>query len=412
MGRKLKTTEEWFEGCKSKREDKCANISLTENSVYKGKNFPIELGCTKHHIVFSYLADSFERRNAMCPECLKESRGTDFKSWEVNARKVHGDEFEYLNLEEEYKDGHSMITMRCSRGHVFKQYASSHLRGYGCKECYHESLRQPRYTLDDYLKMEHKKFGNKFDLSKFVFNGMHEKSIYICHCKDCNGNEHGEYEQTPSDHIRAKTGCPYCGNELIAESQRSNTEEFISKAKKIWGDDYIYDNVNYISARDNIEVICAKCGRGFLVTPDNHLRGEGCSHCNKSKLERKVAKFFDENGIIYEKNYMDGFENLRNDFYISKYNVIVECQGTQHFRPTYFGNYSIDRAKENCEYTISCDIRKNKIANNLGIRILYFMDKYNFKEEYLDNERYNKIYNNYNLITDMNELLEKIKGEK
>ena len=411
MGRHLKTTEEWFNECKIRRDDKCKNLRLTENSIYVNRDKPVELECTKHHVTFSYSADSILRRNAMCPECLKEKRGTDYKSWEKKAREIHGNEFKYVNLRNEYKDIHSMITMECSSGHIFKQDASSHLSGCGCRKCYEESLKALKYTFDDYLKMEYNKYGDKFDLSKFKYNGMHEKSIYICHCVDKYGIEHGEYKQTPSDHLRSMTGCPKCGNEMISKAQRLTTEEFIEKAKKIWANDIIYDNVCYVSAKTNVWLKCAKCGHKFQVTPDNHLRGEGCPKCNNSKLEREIGLFFDENNISYEKNYMKGFGNLRNDFYIEKYNVIVECQGTQHFRETYFGNYCREKSLENLNYTIKCDVRKNQIANKLGIRILYYMDKHNFKVEYLNNDKYNKIYNESNLILDKNILLQKIKGE-
>jgi Zn finger protein HypA/HybF involved in hydrogenase expression len=386
MGRPRKTTEEWFEECKKRRKDKCKNLKLTENSVYLGRESLIELECTKHNIRFSYTADSILRRDTMCPECLKEYRGTDYKSWENKAREVHGDEFTYPYLKDEYKDMHSMITMLCSNGHTFKQDATSHLSGCGCRKCYEESLKKPKVSFEEYLKLEKEKFGDKFDLSKFEYKGLKEKSIYICHCKDKNGVEHGEFEQSPSAHLRSKTGCHKCCNELIAKTQTLTTEEFIEKALKVHGEDFNYKDAKYINAKENIWLTCNNCGNHFQITPDNHLRGEGCPKCNKSKLERSLGNFFESKNIEYVKDYMNSFNNLRNDFYLPKYNVIVECQGTQHFRPTYFGNYNKEKAERNLEYTISCDVRKNKIANDLGIKILYFMDKHNFKEEYLDNE--------------------------
>ncbi len=56
------------------------------------------------------------------------------------------------------------------------------------------------------------------------------------------------------------------------------TTDFISKAKKIHGDRYIYDGVNYTKAIVKVEIICLEHGK-FLQTPNSHLNGHGCKKC-------------------------------------------------------------------------------------------------------------------------------------
>lgn len=59
-------------------------------------------------------------------------------------------------------------------------------------------------------------------------------------------------------------------------------------------------------------------------------------------MENEVRKFLSENNIEFEQQKT--FEWLRHknpmflDFYLPKYNVAIECQGEQHFKPiNYFG---------------------------------------------------------------------------
>lgn len=42
--------------------------------------------------------------------------------------------------------------------------------------------------------------------------------------------------------------------------KKSNINEFIKKAKKVHGDKYSYDKINYINARTKIIITCPKHG--------------------------------------------------------------------------------------------------------------------------------------------------------
>jgi len=73
---------------------------------------------------------------------------------------------------------------------------------------------------------------------------------------------------------------------------RSNKENFIKSAITTHGNEYNYDNVNYISNRIVVEIICKIHGT-FLQRPDNHLSGKGCIKCSgtlKMSLEQFIKK--------------------------------------------------------------------------------------------------------------------------
>ena len=69
-------------------------------------------------------------------------------------------------------------------------------------------------------------------------------------------------------------------NTLGSSKQRSNTDEFTTKARVTHGDTYDYHKVSY---KDNntIVTIIYKTHGEFIHTPAAHLVGKGCRECGK-----------------------------------------------------------------------------------------------------------------------------------
>lgn len=63
------------------------------------------------------------------------------------------------------------------------------------------------------------------------------------------------------------------------------TEEFIAKARAVYGDKYDYSKVVYVNNRTKVCIICPEHGE-FWMTPDNHLRGRRCIYCSGKKQNR------------------------------------------------------------------------------------------------------------------------------
>lgn len=114
-----------------------------------------------------------------------------------------------------------------------------------------------------------------FDYSPTEYNGKDIPVEIICP----NGHH---FTQRPGDHLRGH-GCKYCSGRAL-----SNTEDFIAKAKSIYGDRYDYSPVDYENSSTQVTIICKKHGT-FSITPNSHLRGVGCSEC--ARLESKKPIF-------------------------------------------------------------------------------------------------------------------------
>ena len=92
------------------------------------------------------------------------------------------------------------------------------------------------------------------------------------------------------------------------------TEQFINKAKKIYGDKYDYSLVKYENNKSKIKIICPEHGE-FEQEPRNHLSGHKCKKCgfnhtskedflkiinllNKEDFKIQDLKIFEYNGEI------------------------------------------------------------------------------------------------------------------
>lgn len=158
----------------------------------------------------------------------------------------------------------------------------------------------PRYTREGFIERSIKKYGDRFDYSKFEYNGMNEKSCFIC-------KKHGEFWTTPQVHILSSTGCPKCGKERVDCLNTLTTEEFIEKAKSVHGEKYDYSKVVYKKSMVPVIITCREHG-DFVQTPNNHLKGHGCPLC-ASRQAISQDEFIAECKRIYGGRY--SFEKTR-----------------------------------------------------------------------------------------------------
>lgn len=197
-----------------------------------------------------------------------------------------------------------------------------------------------RLTTEQFIEKAKKVHGDTYDYSKVNYIDSHSKIRIICHKKDNNGIEHGEFLQSPTNHLCGK-GCPICGHVSTWDSRgRITTEKIISKFKNIHGDKFDYSKVEYKGANEKVCIICKEHGE-FWQTPSHHLSGQGCPKCKiekfftqdiyLSKGEKEIMDWLSKNNIEYKHNNLIQIDNLnvRPDFIIN--NIYIEYNGKQHY---------------------------------------------------------------------------------
>lgn len=197
------------------------------------------------------------------------------------ARKTHGDRYDYSKVE--YVNAKTKVCIICHEHGEFWQDPSKHIKGNNCPKC--ARIRKTKEDVINEFKSVH---GDKYDYSKVKYVNNTTKVCIIC-------PEHGEFWQTPKDHLRGNA-CSKCSGRFM------DKDYFIEKATKIHNGKYDYSKVEYEYCNKNVCIICPEHGE-FWQLPSNHLKGEGCLKCAHSKKTKKREAFINELKSIYGEKY-------------------------------------------------------------------------------------------------------------
>jgi len=279
---------------------------------------------------------------------------------------AHGGKYDYSKVI--YLGLYVKVIIICSIHGEFLQRPYGHLRGNGCRKCHFDKLSiYRRSNTDEWIRKAFKVHGGKNDYSKFVYEKSWIKGCITCLIDDT----HGDYWQTPNNHLRGE-GCPKCHLKIIGKWNTSNLEEFIKKAIARHGDKYNYDLSLY--DRDNIKlkIKCNKCNTIFTQTPNSHLQGVGCPSCGSSKGELTLEEIFKKYNIKYEPQYNipEIVNNYKIDFYLPEYRLLIEFHGIQHYKyiPFFHDN----------DYTFEDQKTRDDLVRDAAIRWKYNYLEFNY----------------------------------
>ena len=334
---------------------------------YKNMDTKVCIICPKHGEFWQTPYKHINRKQG-CPMCIGRYMGIE--QFIEEAKKVHGDKYDYSKVE--YKTKNEKIRIICPEHGEFWQSLKSHLNGCGCPKCGKIQAARARSNtmrmkLNEFIKRAREIHGDKYNYSKVKFTTTNDKVCIIC-------PEHGEFWQRAANHINKKNGCPKCH-----PNYNKDTEQFIKEAKKVHGDKYDYSKVEYVNNVTKVCIICPEHGE-FWQRPNSHIsRKQGCPHCANSKLEIEYENILKLNKTNYDKQKkIKGIKDktsLRFDFYDKDNNTLIECQGVQHIRncAEAFGEkYFLPLLKRD-------EIKYNK-SKEFGIKLIYIVEKRYYKE--------------------------------
>lgn len=158
-------------------------------------------------------------------------------------------------------------------------------------------------------------------------------------------------EIRPHDILCGK-GCGWCAKENFVNVGAQACEKQRLKAAKeidrivfeVHGSNIMRDpKTPYVNRHTKLSWICNK-GHQWESRPDHIKSGGGCPKCAYilSKGETLTKEVLNEYGIEFQtqKEFSDlkRIKSLSYDFYIPSVNMLIECQGEQHYKPIdYFG---------------------------------------------------------------------------
>jgi hypothetical protein len=293
-------------------------------------------------------------RGSGCKKCasdrIKLSDNDIIKRLNKINKKRYNNKYKFGNIIHEYLKK-TKIEIICPIHGLFVKRLDHFLNGYDCKKCKGFNI----LNKEDFVKKVNEIYSNKYDYTLFNYINTITKGIIKCPI-------HGDFLSTPNNHLSGH-GCKKCQYDIL------ETSDFNKKANIIHNNFYDYSLVNYINSRTKVKIICPKHGV-FEQTPDNHIsKKQGCPYCNESKGEKEIKRILDELNIEYEQQYKLYEEKkkhpLMGDFYLSKYNIIIEYNGIQHYEPVeLFGGL------KNFNNIIDRDERKKNLCVLMNIKLL------------------------------------------
>ena len=240
----------------------------------------------------------------------------DFKN---HCNKIFNNKYDYSKSN--YIGMKHPMKIICPIHGEFTQKAHSHFLGHHCFKCSGSNKKTNDEIKSEFLK----KHGDRYDYSKVEYSNNKTPVVIIC-------KEHGDFQQSPYEHKNGQ-GCPKC-----IKNRRLNKELFIDLSNDIHDFIYNYDKVYFVNSKTKVCIICTKHGE-FLITPNHHLRGQGCPNCKRSLGEIKILKYLKQKSINFEqqKYFIDLKSNRERylffDFYLPEFNTCIEYDGLQHFKP-------------------------------------------------------------------------------
>jgi hypothetical protein len=170
-----------------------------------------------------------------------------------------------------------------------------------------------KVTTEEFINRAKEKHGEKYQYPEgiTICNGLHKQVKILCKI-------HGEFSQRANDHLRGN-GCQKCAKISMANKLRSNTNDFIIKAKQVHGDLYDYTDTKYVDNSTKVTIKCIKHGP-FGQTPNNHLDGSGCPKCvGKNKT---TEDFIDEAKQVHG----DRYDYKETKYCDNKTDIIIICK--------------------------------------------------------------------------------------
>lgn len=271
-----------------------------------------------------------------------------------------------LEVLERYINATTPISHRCKIDmYEWKAVPNNLLRGHGCPKC----ANVLKKTTNEYMKELSKINPNIMVLGKY--SGAHIPIKHYCKVHDIT------WMISPTNALSGN-GCYECSKEKIGLKLRKKHDEYVKDLSIVNPNIEIIDE--YINAHVHILHRCKIDGCEWYAQPYNILNGTGCPQCNESHGERQIRQWLQNNKFNYipQKTFDDckNKQYLPFDFYLPDYNVCIEYDGEQHFRPVdhFGGECGFKKRKDN-------DAIKTKYCNDNNINLLRIPYFKNVEEE-------------------------------
>ncbi len=348
---------------------------------YKNIQTPVKIKCLTHNQYFIQTPRNLLDGLQGCKLCYREKFSKEQSDFIEEAKNVHGDRYGYDNVK--YIKSDIPVSITCPIHGDFQQRPMNHLRGQNCLKCVNEKRKiNNTYTLKadsdidklkkDFINKANLKYKYAWKYDKVDYKGLDIPVIITCPV-------HGDFEVTPHTHLRpSSNGCTKCYNNRLEKR-----ELFITKAKKIHGDKFGYEELDLNLDKNNF--YCREHGRVFQQETRNHLRYNGCPDCIKKMLSLSQDEFI-KRGII---KHGDQYTYEKTKLIKLDLPVIITCKEHGDFEKLpydFIRPFIKDGDNNGCPVCKSSTGEKEifKILKDLGIDFIreYKIPNFNYRYDF------------------------------
>ena len=302
--------------------------------------------------------------------------------------KVHGDGA-YIPLEK-YINSNTKIKVKHNKcGYEWMVRPYSLLRGMGCPRCGGNA----RKTQEEFVQEIKDKYGDEYIILGNYKNWKNK--LLVRH--NSNNCKFHEYEVSPNNLLRGKR-CPVCAN-----------QKAVLGINTIWDTDRWMVNLG-VSEEDakkytccsnkKITVKCPDCGIKKEMVISSIYRNKSISCCcgdGKSYPEKFVMGLLKQLKNDFETQYSPSWiASKKYDFYIPKFNMIIEAHGEQHSNGKFMqrGGRNLEEERQNDRY-------KKETALNNGVKHYIELDCRKSEMDYIKNSILNSELNDLFDLSDI-----------
>ena len=316
---------------------------------YQGRQKPIKHSCTKCGNIWTPQPGNLLNATSRgCPICSKKERNQEATKTTQRYRQELVEKKRPFLCIEDYLGANIKILHKCLKcGYEFTQTPHVILRSAVCPNCSNTINSTNKYKA---LLKERRP-----DME--VLEEYQGGETKILHRHSCGY----EYKIAPNHVLNNnKGGCKECYRKRRIKDELLFLEQMKNKPLKIIG--------RYQGVKRKITVSCDR-GHIYEANPSNLLKGFGCALCAESGGEYLIKQYLIKHNIDFIAQMT--FDDLKDkhklsyDFYLPKYNLLIEFQGKQHHKAnTNWGG------EQRLQYQIKHDKMKEQYAKMNGYELL------------------------------------------
>ena len=234
-----------------------------------------------------------------------------------SSKERFGEKYTFPQIEEEYKNSHSKITIVCNDcGNTFQKLACDHITSSngGCYRC-NKNSKKKTYSYSDLVAISKQNI--------IQFNGeVSKENMVTCVC-----NIHGNYQVKVETLLKGRGFCKFCSNRDNDSDRVTKLQYTKQKLNEIYGNKFDIDYSDFKNLTSKIKFICKDCGYTFyrMVSPMINGHISGCPNCKKQEnnlLKTKTTIDFIEDAKVIHGDKYDYSKTIYNR---SSDKVIVTC---------------------------------------------------------------------------------------